>query len=105
MMDAEMINAYISYKKNPPDLSAEMEQSLSDPKTLAQYAAFLGSGVGFGYLRKNIIQPKIDSGEWEYPHFPWEKADEAANAVAQASVDAIDATHGLFDTASDVLTV
>jgi hypothetical protein len=100
MMDAEMVNAFIRFKENPPDLS-EMEQKLDDPQTLSSYALFLGGGVGIGYFRKNIYQAKVDSGEWDAIHFPWENANEAATDVAQSAGDAVDAASGILHIGSD----
>jgi hypothetical protein len=103
LMDAEMVNSYIKFEKdkveNPPDYKAEAEQTLSDPKTIATYAAWLIGGGSFGYIRKEIIEPKYASGEWEeiritIPNwFPvgGGEAAEAANSVASAA-DAIDAS-------------
>ncbi len=72
---------------------------MSDPKTIATYAAWLIGGGSFGYIRKEIIEPKYASGEWEeiritIPNwFPvgGGEAAEAANSVASAA-DAIDAS-------------
>lgn len=92
MMDPEMVNAYIKFERdkveNPPDLKAEAEQTLSDPKTIATYAAWLIGGGSFGYIRKEIIEPKFASGEWEEIHITLPsppafmiKEDVAADAV------------------------
>eukprot|EP00980_Cylindrotheca_fusiformis_P023820 scaffold11032_cov122-Cylindrotheca_fusiformis.AAC.21 len=102
MMDAEIVNAYLRYKENPPDPSL-MEQSLDDPATLSSYALFLAGGIGIGYFRKNIYQPKVDSGEWQAIHFPWENTNEAANSVAQSAGDAIDAVSTVLQSSSDQL--
>eukprot|EP00429_Kryptoperidinium_foliaceum_P010965 CAMPEP_0176001916 /NCGR_PEP_ID=MMETSP0120_2-20121206/376_1 /TAXON_ID=160619 /ORGANISM="Kryptoperidinium foliaceum, Strain CCMP 1326" /LENGTH=229 /DNA_ID=CAMNT_0017334485 /DNA_START=64 /DNA_END=753 /DNA_ORIENTATION=- len=94
MLDSEMVNAYIKFERdkveNPPDLKAEAEQNLSDPKTIATYAAWLIGGASFGYVRKNIIEPKFESGEWEeihiaLPGFKPEAAAEAAQSVSSAA--------------------
>ena len=57
-MDAEMVTAYIRFEKGKEsrDLKAEAEQQLSDPKTLATYAAWIVGGAGFGYIRKTITR-------------------------------------------------
>ena len=70
LMDAEMVTAYIRFEKGKEsrDLKAEAEQQLSDPKTLATYAAWIVGGAGFGYVRKTIIEPKFASGEWQEIH-------------------------------------
>lgn len=99
MMDAEVVNAYIQYRKNPRELSEELEASLTDPQTLFQYAAFLFGGLAIGNLNTNFIQPKLASGEW---HLPWQQAIEATNdaafPVSQIPLDAVQAV-------SDVLNV
>jgi len=112
MLDSEMVNAYIKFERNkvenPPDLKAEAEQTLSDPKTIATYAAWLVGGASFGYIRKEIIEPKYASGEWEEIHIPlpgFPKPDEAADAVqsvasALHSMDTstfVDAAHSGID--------
>jgi hypothetical protein len=101
MMDAEMVNAYIKFERNkvenPPDRKAEAEQTLSDPKTIATYAAWLIGGGSFGYIRKNIIEPKYASGEWEeihiqlptLPGFGKPEAVDAAQSVASVIHHAI----------------
>jgi hypothetical protein len=100
MMDAEMVNAFIRFQENPPDMS-EMEKQLDDPASLGSYALFLAGGVGIGYFRKNIYQAKVESGEWEAIHFPWENANEAVTNVAQSAGDAVDAASGVLHIASD----
>lgn len=57
----------------------------SNPKTIATYGAWLVGGVSFGYIRKEFIDPKFESGEWqpisiELPFLP--KADEAVEAAS-----------------------
>lgn len=99
MMDSEMVNAYIKFERNkienPPDRKAEAEQTLSDPKTIATYVAWIIGGAGFGYVRKSIIEPKYASGEWEEIHIPLpalpgmgEKAAEAVSSTF-TSVDGV----------------
>lgn len=116
MMDPEMVNAYIKFERdkieNPPDLKAEAEQTLSDPRTIATYAAWLIGGASFGYIRKEIIEPKYASGEWEEIHINLPsppafmiKHDEVADAVqsiasALHSMDApatMDSAHSSLD--------
>mmetsp|Transcript_115509 Transcript_115509/g.331537 ORF Transcript_115509/g.331537 Transcript_115509/m.331537 type:complete len:226 (+) Transcript_115509:109-786(+) len=87
MMDAEMVNAYIKFERdkveNPPDLKAQAQANLSDPVILGTYAAWLIGGASFGYIRKEIIEPKYASGEWQEIHItlPGFNKEEAANAV------------------------
>lgn len=116
LLDAEMANAYIKFEKdkvlNPPDLKAEAEQTLSDPKTIATYVAWLIGGASFGFIRKEFIEPKYASGEWEEFHIqlPFqdlikpasETAAEAATPVAKLSdsvIGAADAVHDSIVTA------
>ena len=65
MMDGEMVMSYVRYEQrkveNPPDLRAEAEASLSDPKTLASYVLFLAGGAGFALIKNLIIEPKYAS--------------------------------------------
>jgi len=72
MMDAEGVNMYIRFlkdkKENPgkyAQQALEAELSLSNPKTLATYGAWLVGGVSFGVIRKEFIDPKFESGEWK----------------------------------------
>jgi len=102
MMDAEMVNAYIKFERNkvenPPDRKAEAEQTLSDPKTIATYAAWLIGGGSFGYIRKNFIEPKYASGEWEEfhiqlptpPGFGTSEVVDAAQSVASVVEQTVD---------------
>lgn len=99
-MDADMVNAYIKFERdkieNPPDYRAEAEQTLSDPKTIATYAAWLIGGASFGFVRKEIIEPKFASGEWEEIHINlpgFAKTDEAAEAASSlvSAINAMDA--------------
>jgi hypothetical protein len=102
MMDAEMVNAYIKFERkkveNPPDRKAEAEQTLSDPKTLATYAAWLIGGGSFGYIRKTFIEPKFASGEWEEIHiqlptppgFGKSEAVDSVQSVASVIHHAVD---------------
>lgn len=109
MMDAEGVNMYIRYlkdkKENPAKYAQqalEAELSLSNPKTLAVYAAWLAGGLSFGAIRKEFIDPKFESGEWkpisiELPFLSnADAAGEAAGALTSKAtnmmVDGI--THG-----------
>jgi hypothetical protein len=110
LMDAEMSNAYINFEKdkvlNPPNLKEEAEQQLSDPKTIATYAAWLIGGGSFGYIRKEFIEPKYASGEWEEFHIalpfqdmikPAETAAEVAIPLAKLSDSFMGATDSVHD--------
>lgn len=115
MMDPEMVNAYIKFERgkveNPVDYKAEAEQTLSDPKTVATYAAWLIGGISFGYVRKEIIEPKFASGEWEEIHITLpsppsflikEQAADAVQSVASAlhlfdASSAVDSAHSGLD--------
>mmetsp|Transcript_122980 Transcript_122980/g.183972 ORF Transcript_122980/g.183972 Transcript_122980/m.183972 type:complete len:229 (-) Transcript_122980:69-755(-) len=120
LMDAEMANAYIKFEQdkvlNPPNLKEEAEQSLADPKTIATYAAWLIGGGSFGYIRKEFIEPKYASGEWEEIHIalPFqdmikpaaEKAAETAAEVATPVAKLSDSLIGAADAVHDsILTV
>ena len=66
MMDAEGCNIYIKYvmdrKMNPQRVAQEeleRELSLSNPKTAATYAVWLAGGLSIGYIKTEIIEPKI----------------------------------------------
>ena len=84
LMDAEMVRAYIKFKRdeveNPSTFNEEEALSLSNPRTLATYAVWIIGGFGIGYIRKEIVEPKIASGEWELPSF-MNKQVEAIDAV------------------------
>lgn len=116
LLDAEMANAYIKFEKdkvlNPPDLKAEAEQTLSDPKTIATYVAWLVGGASFGFIRKEFIEPRYASGEWEELHIqlPFQDmikpatntAAEVATPVAKMTdsvIGAADAVHDSIMTA------
>jgi hypothetical protein len=94
LMDSEMVNAYIKFEKdkvlNPPNLKEQAEQNLADPKTIATYAAWAIGGAGFGVFRKEVIEPKYASGEWEEIHLglpSWlPQLQPASSAVEAASV-------------------
>jgi hypothetical protein len=102
-----MVNAYIKFEKdkivNPPNYREEAEQTLKDPKTIATYAAWLVGGASFGWIRKSIIEPKYESGEWEeihinlptLPFFEQQAADAAAVKAA-----AVDVASAVVDSAS-----
>jgi len=98
LMDAEMINAWITYEKrkaaNPDAFKAleESEEAPSTVKTIATYAAWLVGGATFSSLRQNYIEPKYASGEWERPDFGaffGQGASETSDAVVQSTVDAV----------------
>jgi hypothetical protein len=111
LMDAEMANAYIKYEKdkvlNPPNLREEAEQTISDPKTIATYAAWLIGGGSFGYIRKEFIEPKYASGEWEEFHIalPFQDlikpASQTAAEVATPVAKLSDAVAGVTDSVHD----
>lgn len=113
IMDAEMVNAYIKFEKdkveNPPNYREEAEQTLSDPKTIATYAAWLIGGASFGWVRNTIIEPKYASGEWEEIHIEipslWKPAEEVAasavDSVAQAATDSV--AQAIVDTSTQAM--
>eukprot|EP00534_Pseudo-nitzschia_fraudulenta_P001302 CAMPEP_0201117802 /NCGR_PEP_ID=MMETSP0850-20130426/1842_1 /ASSEMBLY_ACC=CAM_ASM_000622 /TAXON_ID=183588 /ORGANISM="Pseudo-nitzschia fraudulenta, Strain WWA7" /LENGTH=191 /DNA_ID=CAMNT_0047382457 /DNA_START=215 /DNA_END=790 /DNA_ORIENTATION=- len=102
MMDAENVNMYIKYlkdkKENPAkyaQAALEEELSLSNPKTLATYGAWLVGGVSFGAIRKQFIDPKFESGEWtgislDLPFMSKpDAAAEAASALTSKATNVI----------------
>jgi len=100
MIDAEGVNMYIRYlkdkKENPAKYAQqalEAELSLSNPKTLATYAAWLVGGVSIGAIRKEFIDPKFESGEWKPINFelPFlSKPDSAVEAIGTLTSKATD---------------
>lgn len=95
-LDAEMIMAYINYEKrkatSPQDLKQEAIDNITDPRTIATYAAWIVGGAGFSYVRKYVIDPKFASGEWEPIHINiggmfGDKSAETVDAI-QSTVDA-----------------
>lgn len=117
-MDSELVNAYIKYQKDKDkiDFGAEVEGELGldDPKTIATYAAWIIGGAGFSYIRKNFIEPKYESGEWEPIHIdiggfmgkPVEDMaiDAATTAAPDAVVDAaVDAAAPVLDATADAV--
>lgn len=69
-MDSELVNAYITYEKNKDKIDPSLleEQNFRDPKTIATYAAWIIGGAGFSYVRRFVVEPKFESGEWEPLH-------------------------------------
>jgi len=113
MMDAESVNVYIRYlkdkKENPgkyAQQALEAELSLSNPKTLATYAAWLAGGVSFGYIRREFIDPKFESGEWKpisldlpFLSKPDAAVDAASTLTSKATdmiVDGVTNVHDYF---------
>merc|ERR1712051_545276 len=71
ILDAEMVNKFISFEKkrsDPEYLRKQAEENLSDPSTWGIYAAWLVGGVGFGLVKNLYIEPKYASGEWQETH-------------------------------------
>ena len=95
-MDAEMVNAFIRFQKDPPDFSDEEEDNIL--QTVGTYAAFLVGGGSIGYFRKNIYTPKVESGEWPEFHLPWQNV---GNAVSNAADSASDLTASIAHLHSD----
>ncbi|KAL3939871.1 MAG: hypothetical protein SGBAC_005475 [Bacillariaceae sp.] len=85
MMDAEMVNSFIRFQKDPPDISEADEENLL--LTAGTYGAFLIGGGSIGYFRKNIYTPKVESGEWPEFHFPWQNVGEAVSNAADSASD------------------
>ena len=88
MMDAEMVNSFIAYEKRKTDpnfiRNQAEEQSLTDPKTLATYAAWITGGVGFAWFKNNVVEPKFASGEWSEITINLPKVGEVADSAASA---------------------
>lgn len=85
MMDAEMVNAFIGFQKDPPDFDDEEDDSML--ATFGTYGAFLIGGSSIGYFRKNIYTPKVESGEWPEFHLPWQNVGEAVSSAADSASD------------------
>uniref|UniRef100_A0A7S0GMM2 PS II complex 12 kDa extrinsic protein n=1 Tax=Proboscia inermis TaxID=420281 RepID=A0A7S0GMM2_9STRA len=96
MMDAEMVNSFIAYekKKADPNFIKEIrDETLSDPRVIAQYIAWIGGGVGFAYFRNKVIEPKFASGEWQpikiklpFQDMPGDAVDMSDAAVSVSQV-------------------
>lgn len=108
MMDVENVNMYIKFlkdrKENPGKYAAqalEDELSISNPKTLATYAAWLIGGVSFGYIRQRFIDPKLASGEWNLNiQLPFMSKPDAAAEVASTLTSK--ATNAIVDGITDI---
>lgn len=101
LMDAEVVNSFISYEKKKADpnfIRDSVEAEFSDPATLSTYAIWISGGVGFAYLKNRVIEPKFASGEWDeirlkLPQFDFGKAavdvamDSAAQVVGPVGTD------------------
>ena len=85
MMDVEMVNAFIRFQKDPPDLPDDEEENIL--QTIGTYGAFLIGGGSIGYFRKNIYAPKVESGEWQEFHLPWQSVGEAVSNAADSASD------------------
>mmetsp|Transcript_6963 Transcript_6963/g.8475 ORF Transcript_6963/g.8475 Transcript_6963/m.8475 type:complete len:233 (+) Transcript_6963:118-816(+) len=112
LMDAEMINAWITYEKrkaaNPDAFKvAELEEAPSTAKTIATYAAWLVGGASFSSIRQNYVEPKYASGEWERPNFGaffGQSASETSDAVVQTTDAVVQTTvDAVTDAASNSL--
>jgi len=69
-MDADVLNLMIKFNEkmsDPEYAKAYKEMKNANRKVAFTYAGYIGFGVGFSYLNKNILQPKLDSGEWSLP--------------------------------------
>ena len=65
LMDAEMLNKWIEFKKKEasPDFQRiSREENFSDPKVVGLYAAWLVGGAGLAYFKNVIAAPKFASG-------------------------------------------
>lgn len=80
-----MVNAFIQFQKDPDSFSSPEEEGILP--TVGTYAAFLLGGGAFGYVRKNIYTPKVESGEWPALRLPWQDVGEAASNVADSAGD------------------
>ena len=119
MMDTLMVDKYIAFeKKKKADLERgaeyfreEREKNLSDPSTIATYAAWIGGGVGFAYFKNVIAEPKYASGEWQDIHITLptpsflEKAAETAVDAGVVDTAAADVVQTVVDSASSALQV
>lgn len=111
MLDAEGVNMYIRYLKDKEEnpgkyaqQALEDELSLSNPKTLATYGAWLVGGLSFGAIRKEFIDPKFESGEWkplsiELPSFlrPDEAVETTSTLTSKATNVIVDGISNGFD--------
>lgn len=104
IMDAEGVNMYIRYLKDKEENPAkyaqqalEKELSLSNPKTLATYAAWLVGGLSFGAIRKEFIDPKFASGEWSLMSFQLPFMSKPDAVVEAASTLSSKATNMIVD--------
>mmetsp|Transcript_5933 Transcript_5933/g.12219 ORF Transcript_5933/g.12219 Transcript_5933/m.12219 type:complete len:231 (+) Transcript_5933:78-770(+) len=104
MMDAEGVNMYIRYLKDKEEnpgkyaqQALEQELSLSNPKTLATYGAWLVGGVSFGALRREFIDPKFASGEWKAINIELPFMQKTDAAVEAASTLTSKATNMIVD--------
>lgn len=114
MMDAEMVNRFISYekKKNDPDfIRNSLEENLSDPNTIGIYAAWVIGGVGLAVFKNLIAEPRYQSGEWSEIHINLDSifkvggdkaAGEAASVVGDAVVSSVDSFSDAANVVGDV---
>jgi len=103
MMDAEVLGRLVFYEKNKDEIIRrqlqEDAESLSNPQTLATYAACLVGGASFPYFRRKFIDPQFESGPLSDLHIQLPKipflggGSDAMNAVTEgAASSSISAT-------------
>lgn len=105
MMDAEMVNSFIAYEKRKADpnfIKEIRDETLSDPKVIAQYAAWIGGGVGVAYFRNKVAAPKFASGEWQPLTIKLPFQDMPGDAAEGVS-KAVDTVSQVMDTVSDTI--
>ena len=106
LLDAEVLQRVLFYEQNKEEIAALIEQQGGENTmgTIGTYATWLGVGAGLPYVKRQFIDPKFASGEWQAPHLsdflPFLPKAEIANVVtdtlstsssaATAVVDAID---------------
>ena len=69
---------------------------------VATYAAWLVGGVSFGYVRREIIDPKFASGEWSLPfQSKTDAAIEAASTLTSKAANVIEDGISIHHTVHD----
>ena len=111
-----MLQRVLFFEQNKEEIAALVQDQGGDRlRTVGTYATWLSVGAGIPYLKRNYMDPKFESGEWETIHISdylpflpkWDAA--AANGVVDAVVsspaaDAVDSVSStIVDSASDIL--
>ena len=104
LLDMDMVNALLFYEMNKEAIEAKLKSDGTWRNVVALYAVWLLSSTVFPAIRRNVIDPKVEAGEWPDYHPFLQSLPIIGSRFAEEASSVAEAAQTSVQAASDALT-